>query len=527
MRVWNGSDSELSHRKFHDTCFLSTIIGDISDRWGLLPHCAIVGRASWFGIITLIGLSGCSSSTPTAPSSGPVGAKHAALVRVAPVVVEEVSPETKVIGTVVARRTSIVASGSDGKVDLFEVREGDIVEADQLLSVLNMVTTDLGIQEAEKVLQERQSMLDELQQGSRPEEKAEAKARMEAAEVTMRITAEKYERMRRIVRDSGGSQNELDDARERAEAAQKMFQAATAQAMLVISGPRAEVIAQAEARRDAQQNQVAFLKAEKEKRQTRAPFAGIVVQESTQRGQWLAKGDPVVTLADILDEVHVIANVDQRDLSLVQVGSIVDLEIDATTQRGWQGTVIAVVPRSQWESGSRTFPVKIAVKNILAEAGNRRFPILNEGMFARVTLRGAKRPATLVSKDAVIRSEAGSRLFVMLEDSANPGTGKAKPIPLQEGAFFGHQVEVLESELQAGMQVVVEGAERLQPYSEIQVLPEDSHGQSSPAGTTTSAISPETKPTVTEEATQETETPPATPPTESTPSGPTTPPSSQ
>jgi len=403
------------------------------------------------------------------------------LIRVTEVVTEKVAPETTVVGTVIARRTSVVASGSDGKVDMFDVREGDIVEADQQLSVLNMVTTDLGIQEAEKVLQERESMLGELKQGSRVEEIQTAKARMEATEITMKITAEKYDRMRRIVKDSGGSQNDLDDARERAEAAQKLYLAARAQSQLVSAGPRVEQIAQAEARRDAQHDQLAFLKAEKEKRFTKAPFAGIVVHEFTQRGQWLAKGDPVVTVADILDEVHIVANVDQRDLPYVQIGATVELEVDATVQKKWEGTVITIVPRSDWESGSRTFPVKVAVKNVMKESGSHKFPTLTEGMLARVKFQGPTHLATLVPKDSVVRSEAGSKLFVVLTDSANPSTGKAKPVMLQEGSFFGSRVEILSSDLQPGMLVVVEGAERLQPYSNVQVLPDSASVSETPA----------------------------------------------
>ena len=458
-----------------DTC--SSRVGLSPRIWG--EHTPAWAKAHTTGLWSLLGLGlalalpGCNRPSASAsPQAAAGAARPAALVRVTQVVSEEVAPETTVMGTVIARRTSVVASGSEGKVDQFEVREGDLVEADQLLSVLNMVTTDLGIQEAEKVLQERESMLAELQSGSRDEEKAEAQARMEAAEVTMRITADKYNRMVRIVKDSGGSQNDLDDSREKAEAAQKMFQATKAQSQLVTSGPRVEQIAQAQARRDAQKDQVAFLKAEKEKRLTKAPFPGIVVHEFTQRGQWLAKGAPVVTVADILDEVHVIANVDQRDLPYVQIGSTVDLEIDATAQKTWQGTVVTIVPRSEWESGSRTFPVKVAVKNIIKESGSHKFPTLTEGMLARVQFKGPPHQATLVPKDSIVRSEAGSKLFVILADPAKPGTGKAKPVMLQEGSFFGNRVEILASDLQPGMPVVVEGAERLQPFAEVQILPD-------------------------------------------------------
>ena len=51
-------------------------------------------------------------------------------------------------------------------------------------------------------------------------------------------------------------------------------------------------------------------------------------------------------------------------------------------------------------------------------------------------------------------------------------TGKAKPVMLQEGSFFGDRVEILSSDLQPGMPVVIEGAERLQPFADVQILPD-------------------------------------------------------
>lgn len=424
--------------------------------------------------------SGCRKTAGgDAPPGGPP--KMASKIRVALVVEEEIAPETIVVGTVVARRTSQVASGSEGKVDEFSVREGDLVEANQLLSTLNMVTTDLGIQEAEKLLQERQSFLEEMEKGTRPEVVAEAKARMEASEVTMRITKDKFDRRQRLVRDSGGTRDELDDSQEKAEAAQKMYAAAKANHDLAIAGAREETIVQAKARRDAQKDQVEFLKAEKEKRLTRAPFAGIIVGEHTQRGQWLSKGALVVTLADILEEVHVITNVDERDLPNLQIGAEVPVEIDATARKTWPGTVIAIVPRSEWETGSRTFPVKVAIKNEIVQAGTLTIPLLTEGMLARVKFKGPKTKAILVPKDSIVRSEIGSKLFVVL---GPPGenTGKAKPIVLQEGAYSGDKVQVLSSELTAGMRVVTEGAERLQPFADVEIMTDAPPSPGGPPG---------------------------------------------
>ncbi|REJ87453.1 MAG: HlyD family efflux transporter periplasmic adaptor subunit [Planctomycetota bacterium] len=458
----------------------------------IVEHCTLLKivrpAAAAFLAAACCTAAGCNG--PASEASGaPGGGRPPAQVRVAPVVQQDVQPEVIVVGTVVARRTSVVASGADGQVDQFLVREGDVVEEGQELSILRMVTTNLGIAEAEQVLAERQHELEELEAGSRVEERAEAIARMEAAKVARDVAARKLERMENLAEKGAANQDDLDDARERAEAAVKLFEAAEAQWEMVEAGPREEVIAVARARRDGQREHVEFLKAEKNKRTTVAPFAGVVVDEGTERGQWLSKGDPVATISDLLEEVHVIANVDQRELGNVQIGRKVQVVIEGAPQQEWEGTVLSIVPRSEWQSGSRAFPVKVAVPNRMVEgSGDRSIPMLTEGMLARVTFTGPKRNAVLVPKDAVIRSESGSLVYAVVpgDSSALP---KARPVPIVDGPGYGPFVELLEGELQPGTQVVVEGGERLQPFAEI-VIQDDPEQAESPSETSDASGEP-------------------------------------
>ncbi|MEZ6057755.1 MAG: efflux RND transporter periplasmic adaptor subunit [Planctomycetaceae bacterium] len=416
------------------------------------------------------GISGCSGDA--VKGAGPSGGgRPPAAVRVSPVIRKAVRPETSAVGTIIAKRTSIVASGADGKVNQFLVREGDIVEEGQELSILNMVATNLGIDEAESVLQEREQEL-AASLTSRPEEIAEAKSRMEAADVTRRVAAQRLARFEQLVKQGATNADSLDEAQERSEAAEKLFAAVKSQYELILAGPRKEVQEQVRARRDAQQHQVDFLKAERDKRTAKAPFRGVIVKEHTESGQWLSKGDAVVTVADLLDEVQVIALVNQSDLANVQIGSEVTIRVEGIANPNCQGIVEAIIPRSEWLQGSRSFPVKIQVKNSLLNIGGRLTPMLNEGMLAQVTFFGPEREATLVPKDALIRTENGARLYVMLPGE-KPGSGKAKPIRLQEGGSFGEFVELLGEEVQPGMNVIVEGGERLTPFADVMLQAPD------------------------------------------------------
>jgi len=423
----------------------------------------------------LILVTGCSGGG----DEGERPPSRATLVRVAPVLKETVRPTTSAVGTVVARRTSIVASGANGKVNRFLVQEGDVVEEGQELWVLNMLTTGLEIEEAEAILVEKEQMY-QASLKSRPEEINEAKARMEAAESTSRITAEQYKRFQGLARGNAIDENTLADAREKAEAASKMYNAAQAQYELMHAGPRDEVREQAKASRDAQKLHVDYLMAERDKRTARAPFRGIVVEQHTEAGQWLDKGDTVVTIADLLDKVHVIANVDQRELSNVQIGAEVDVEVEGATPSRCTGVVEAIIPRSQWKSGSRTFPVKVALHNSSSLVDGRMRPALTEGMLARITFSGPEREAVLIPKNALIRTETMTRLYAA-EPGEQAGTARAKLIILQEGMSFGDRVESLGGDLQPGTNVVVEGGERLIPNAELKIQADDPAPDGPPA----------------------------------------------
>ena len=412
-------------------------------------------------------------------------------------------------------RTSVVASGANGLVETFSVEEGQFVPQGAPLCVLRMKTADLEIREAEAVLEERRQALLELQNGSRPEEIAEAKARMLSLKATKENTAKRFERIEQLYQQKAVNDDDLDLARERAEAANQQFLAAQAQYELIQSGPRTETIEQAEARFDAQQEQVDFLKEERNKRTSRAPFDGYVVEEHTDVGQWLSQGDPVVTQVE-LKEVDVVVNVDQRDLRHVRIGrpaevrvatthtlerivrrdgeelqgllsyqdaailELVDkdgigteISLDAIQRRGLPtGLIKAIVPRSDWETGSRGFPVQVRMANFFVEAAGQKQPVLNEGMLAEVTFEGVPQEALLIPKDALVRGSSGMIIYVFDPDQIEDGKVTARRVAVETGISDATSIQVKAEGLTEGQHVVAEGVERLNgPVVEVQLKP--------------------------------------------------------
>ncbi|MEX0725345.1 MAG: efflux RND transporter periplasmic adaptor subunit [Planctomycetaceae bacterium] len=429
-----------------------------------------ISAAGWLlGLLAATALCGCGESgEQKAAAQGAPAGPPPQLVRLGRISIKTVSPKLSVVGSIVPSRTSVVASGSNGQVEEYTAEEGSFVEAGTVLSVLKMVTTDLEIDEAKAVLAEREQALAELENGSRKEEIVESQARMLANLAAKEAAQARLERVQTLIARQASNQEELDEAEERAEAASQLYLASQAQYELIVEGPRKETIEQARARFIGQQNQVDFLLADKQKRITRAPFSGFIVEEHSHEGQWLSQGDPVVTLVE-LNEIDVVGNVNQDDIKHVRLGSIADIRVSAVSQDVWQGPVSFIVPTSDWKAGSRGFPVKVRLQNQFVEVDGARSPILKAGMMAEMTLVGSPQQALMAPKDALMRTTRGLLMYVCDINRDDPTTGVVRQISLTTGLTEGNEIEVIAPELEDNQFVVVEGAERLQPFQTVSI----------------------------------------------------------
>lgn len=489
-------------------------------------------RAAWALLLSCLLPFGCGKKEDA--KGGASGGRPPTLVRVQPVLRVDVAPKVIVVGTVTAKRKSIIASGANGVVDAYSVDEGQWVDKDDVLSVLRMETSRREVAEAQAVEDERKQIWQDLLL-SRPEQIAEAKFKMEAASKTHEA-ATKHEARMKIARNRNAiNEDQYEDAQERHKVAESMLAAAKASYQRIRSE---QLQKQAHFRYLAQKERVQYLLTEQAKRTTKAPFSGFVTREHSFVGQWLSKGDPVATLA-MLDEVDVVVNVDQKDLHHVHIGETADIEIagyeltaltnqqkqtvvgmvrnetlefilletaDGTLQkiatsevfaresRPWKGAILQVVPKSDWETGSRGFPVKVRIKNrfrmVTAKSDDpasstkpRRMPVLKEGMIASVTFKGVKHPTLLAPKDALVRTTQGMRLNIFRPSKDNPDLGSTVQVTVKTGVSVGDRIQVVveasgkgePTELSDGMEVVTEGGERLLPVQgNVQAVRENS-----------------------------------------------------
>ena len=193
------------------------------------------------------------------------------------------------------------------------------------------------------------------------------------------------------------------------------------------------------------------LEIEIEKTAIRAPFKGIVIKKQAARGEWLSPGRTVATIARN-DAIDVIADIPEEIIRYIRPG--MKVKVSVAGRETW-GKVNAIIPRG--DISSRTFPVKIRLDNSSS---------LMEGMQAQVRLPIGKRIKTiLVPRDAVLNM-FGQTMVVAVVDS------KATIIPVKVVGYRGMEAGINSQGISEGMNVVVEGNERLRNGQPVNIVKE-------------------------------------------------------
>lgn len=395
----------------------------------------------------LLALAALNSSPATAQSSGG-SAYFDEVVR------QRVEPRQSFVGTVRPSRRSIIGTAVDGRVVEYAVDAGQPISAGETLARLRTGTIEIEIRSAEAERDLRKAELEELQNGSRPEEIRRAEAELTAAEAMETYTRARLERAKELARSGGAiSSEELDQALSEYQSATQKGLAAEQTLQLLRRGPRPEQIAQAAARLAAQQEQLNLLEDRKKKYDIKAPYDGYVVREQTEEGAWVKQGDPIAELVD-LDPAEIEVQAPERIVPYLQSGLSATVRLDAFPDTDFSGQISNVIPDA--DERTRTFPVKVLVQN----DGDDPTKLIRAGMLARVSLpSGPQLDALTVHKDAIVFG--GEAAVVYVNDN-----GIAKRVPVEIIVDSGERSAV-RGALREGDQVIIRGNERLRPGQKI------------------------------------------------------------
>lgn len=270
-------------------------------------------------------------------------------------------------GTVESRMRAAMSPGIAGLVARIEVAKGDRVERGKVLLRLDDAEHRANVQLCERAIEAARAVADEAC-----------------------LAAEQAERD--LVRAEGlgaqdlASTQELEDARTRARIASAEC-----------------VAARARVRRDEAASSVA--RATLAKTVVRAPFDGVVLDVTTEVGEWISPSPPGMMIPAVIDVIapgalYVSAPIDEVDVAEVRVGQPCRITLDAFRGRAFDATVTFVASAATTErEQSRTLRVE-------AEFAQRDLPAnLLPGLSADLEI-------VLEARDDVLRVPT----YALLED---------------------------------------------------------------------------------------------------------------
>ncbi len=192
---------------------------------------------------------------------------------------------------------------------------------------------------------------------------------------------------------------------------------------------------------DLSPDEIAALVRSGEARRTvtlRSPVAGVVTDKKAFQGMRFMPGEALYQVTD-LASVWVVADVPERDIAQVPVGTKAAIALAAYPKQAFESRVTYVYPTL--EPATRTVKVRIELAN------PRR--LLKPAMFAEVDFQlGGGAPVLTVPDSAVI--DSGARQLVLVQR----GEGRFEPREVKLGQRGEHYDEVLAG-VNEGEQVVV------------------------------------------------------------------------
>jgi len=202
-------------------------------------------------------------------------------------------------GNVDIRQISLAFDGN-GRVQELRAEEGDRVKAGALLAVLDTQTLALQAEEAEAQIEVQQQTLLRLRNGSRPQEIAQARSRLLAAQADAVRAEQDLKRLRGISANTQGrgvSVQDMDRAKSAAQVALAQVAEQREALRLTEEGPRKEDIAGAEAQLKASRAQLALLQHQISLGLLTAPADAVVRSRLLEPGDMASAQRPVYALA--------------------------------------------------------------------------------------------------------------------------------------------------------------------------------------------------------------------------------------
>ena len=334
-----------------------------------------------------------------------------------------------------------LASTLTARVDKVLVREGDVVKLGQLLVALDDDDLRAQLQQAQAALATAQARVKSQFELTGPV----ATQGMALSRANLDFAIAELERTKSLHAKGFFSDAKLQDAERTVASARAAFAQSSSQATAnTKGGAEAQTI---QARLTEAEAAVQIVKAKLEQTSISAPSDGRVIARSVEVGDVAQPGRKLLTLATT-GETRLIAQVDEKNLSLLREGMRAVASADAFPDNKFEAELIYLAPSVDVTRGTVEARLRVA----------KPPSILRDDMTVSVEVVTAQKANVLTIPASALR-EAGERLFVLMvagrvatEQDVRVGVRSLQRIEIVSGLTAGAQV-VLDDRIRAGQRV--------------------------------------------------------------------------
>lgn len=328
-----------------------------------------------------------------------------------------------VSGTLAAQDTVVLGTKVAGRLAALPVDLGSVVRQGQVLARLAPADFELRVRQADAALAQAKARLG-LRAGDADAVDPDGTAVVKQAKAVLTEATARRARAQALFDEKLLPKADLDTANAAYEVAEGQFQEARDEAL-----NRQGVLAQRRSELDFARQQLADSV-------LIAPFSGAVSQRHATAGQFVAAGEPVVTLVRT-HPLRLQLAVPERAAGRVRVGQPVRVIVEGDA-RSYGGRVARVSPAI--EQSDRTLKVEAEVPN--------QDGALRAGSFVGAEIvTAADRPVVLVPASSIVA-------FAGIEKVLTVDAGKSVEVRVRTGRKTGDRVEIVEG-LSGGELVVV------------------------------------------------------------------------
>jgi HlyD family secretion protein len=304
-----------------------------------------------------------------------------------------------------------IASQSTARIEAILVREGDTVQARQVLVRLRDDEATANLAQARAAVAEARGRIRQLTTVQEPV----SAQQLEQARAADAQALRELERARDLVKQGFVSQSRLDDAQRAATASAAAVRAASAQATgngssgaeAALALSRLEQALAAEKAAATRLDQLSL----------RAPATGTVIGRAADPGDTAQAGRAILTLVSG-EETRIQASVDEKNLAYLKLGQTARATADAYSERPFNAELTFIAPAVDAQRG--TVDLKLRV--------DKAVDYLRPDMTVSVEIITAQEPNAVILPTDAVRRDANGTVYALVNRS-----GRAEKVSLTLG----------------------------------------------------------------------------------------------